>query len=41
MGHIVHSGVSEAQTIDALFFLLKWNRYRFHNKRDGTHYAKL
>jgi hypothetical protein len=25
-GHVVHSGVSEAQNVDALFFMLVWVR---------------
>jgi hypothetical protein len=25
----------------ALFFMLRWDWYRFHKKRTGTHYAEL
>jgi hypothetical protein len=39
-GHIVHSGVSEAQNIDAQLFMLRWARCGFHEKRAGTRYAK-
>jgi hypothetical protein len=40
-GHVVHSGVFDAQNVDILFFILGWDRYRFHKKRIGTHYAEL
>jgi hypothetical protein len=36
----VHYGVSGAQNVDILFFMLRWDRYRFHKKCVGTHYAK-
>jgi hypothetical protein len=40
-GHVVHSCVSGPLNIDALFFMLGLARCGFHNKRHGTHYAKL
>jgi hypothetical protein len=40
-GHVVHSGASEKQNIDALFFMLGWTRCRLHKKRVRTHYAEL
>jgi hypothetical protein len=39
--HLVHSGTSEAQNIDALFFLLGWDRYGFNNKRVRTSYTEF
>jgi hypothetical protein len=41
MGHVVHSGASGVRNINALFFMLGWDQYRFHKKRAGTRYAKL
>jgi hypothetical protein len=29
-GHVVHSGAFRARNVDAIFFMLVWNRYRFH-----------
>jgi hypothetical protein len=40
-GHIVHSGVSRTRKVEALFFMLGWERYRFYKKHDGTCYAEL
>jgi hypothetical protein len=40
-GHIVHSGASEEQNVDALFFMLGWDRCNFHRMRGGARYAKL
>jgi hypothetical protein len=38
--HVVHSGASEPWNIDALFFMLGWDRYGFNKKRVGTCYSK-
>jgi hypothetical protein len=40
-GHVVHSGASGARNVDALFFMLVLDWYRFHKKCIGTRYAKL
>jgi hypothetical protein len=34
-GHAGHFGASRARNIDALFFILGWDRYRFHKKAMG------
>jgi hypothetical protein len=39
-GQVQHSGASEAQNIDALFFMILWDRYRFHKKHAKTHYTE-
>jgi hypothetical protein len=40
-GHIVHSGASDVQNVDAQFFMLGWDRYGFHKMCAGTRYAEL
>jgi hypothetical protein len=40
-GQVVHSGVSRARKVDALFFMLRWELYGFHKMSSGTRYAKL
>jgi hypothetical protein len=35
------SSASEVRNVNALFFMLWWDRYRFDKKRTGTHYAEL
>jgi hypothetical protein len=46
-GHVAHSDASVTQNVKALFFMLGWDcrfgwdRYGFHKKHIGTHYAKL
>jgi hypothetical protein len=39
-GHVVHCGAYGAQNVDAPFFLLVWDRYRYHKKCAGTRYTK-
>jgi hypothetical protein len=39
-GLVMHSSVSEARNVETLFFMLRWDRYGFHNNRAGTHCAK-
>jgi hypothetical protein len=40
MSHIVHSGVSGARIIEALFFMLGWDQYVIYKKCARTHYAE-
>jgi hypothetical protein len=41
MGHVVHSGASGVQNVDALFFIPGWARRGSHKKCAGTRYAQL
>jgi hypothetical protein len=34
-GHIVHSGTSRVQKIDALFYMFEWDSYRFDKSAPG------
>jgi hypothetical protein len=38
---VVHSGACRVRNLDALFFVLQWDRYGFHKKRFRTRYAEL
>jgi hypothetical protein len=39
--HVVHSSASRAQNGEALFFMLRWDRYGFDKKHIRTRYVKL
>jgi hypothetical protein len=41
VGHIVHSGASEARNVDAQFFMGGWDRYGIHKNCNGTRYVEL
>jgi hypothetical protein len=40
VGHVVNSGVSGAQNVDAIFFMLGRDRYGFNKKDAGTCYVE-
>jgi hypothetical protein len=40
-GHVVYASASTARNVDALFFMLGWDRYGLHEKYTGTRYAEL
>jgi hypothetical protein len=40
-GHVVHFGVSGPRNVDALLFMLAWDRYGFHEKHARSRYAEL
>jgi hypothetical protein len=37
----MHSGVSGAQNVDTLFFMLGWDQYRIDKNHDRTSYTEL
>jgi hypothetical protein len=41
VSHVVHSVASGAQQVDSLFFMLRWDWYRFQKESIETRYAKL
>jgi hypothetical protein len=41
MGYVVHSCASGAQKVNAVFFMVGWDRYGFDKKHLGTRYVEL
>jgi hypothetical protein len=41
VGHVVHFSASMERNVNALFFMLVWDRYGFAKKRVGTCYTEL
>jgi hypothetical protein len=41
VGYVVHSTASLVRNIDTLFFIPRWDRYRFQKKRTRTRYGEL
>jgi hypothetical protein len=40
-GHVVHFAASIVWDIDALYFMLRWDRYVFHKRCTGICYTEL
>jgi hypothetical protein len=40
-GHVVHSGAFGARNVDALFFIIGWDRYGFDEGRTEAPYDEL
>jgi hypothetical protein len=41
VGHVVCSTMSVVRNVDTLFFILGWDRYKFHKNRARTRYVEL